>query len=233
MKIFYITFFIVLVDQITKLLVKGINIPSLGIKISGMRLYDSVNVLGDFFRLTYIENPGMAFGIDFGESAKIYLTLFSLFASIVITIYLIKHKDSPLSLRLPLAFILGGAVGNLIDRMFYGVIFNEAPLFYGKVVDFLDFDFFNISLFGYTYDRWPIFNIADMSVSIGVILILILNREKKENETSSTNSENVETGERDTNKSDDNVKTLITNDSGESTDVTSVSNDGNHKREEV
>ncbi len=145
-----------------------------------MQLYDSFNVIGDFFRITYIENPGMAFGIDFGESAKLYLTLFSLIASIAITIYILKHKNEKLSLRLPLALILGGAIGNLIDRMFYGLIYNEAPLFYGKVVDFLDFDFFNITLFGYTYDRWPIFNIADMAVSIGVISLLIFHREEKE-----------------------------------------------------
>jgi signal peptidase II len=190
MKIFYITFFIVLADQITKLLVKGIKIPSLGLEIKGMQLYDSFNVLGDFFRITYIENPGMAFGIDFGESAKLYLTLFSLFASIAITIYLIRHKNEKLSLRLPLAMILGGALGNLIDRMFYGLIYNEAPLFYGKVVDFLDFDFFNISLFGYSYDRWPIFNIADLSVSLGVIILLIFHREKKEETSTDENQEN-------------------------------------------
>ncbi len=189
MKIFYITLFIVLSDQITKILVKGINIPSIGLEIKGMQLYDSFNVIGDFFRITYIENPGMAFGIDFGESAKLYLTLFSLFASIAISFYLIKHKDQKLSLRIPLALILGGAIGNLIDRMFYGLIYNEAPLFYGKVVDFLDFDFFNISLFGYTYDRWPIFNIADLAVSIGVISLLIFHREEKEETTEETQTE--------------------------------------------
>lgn len=180
MKVLYLTLFVVLADQITKILVKGIKIPSIGIEIQGMQLYDSFNVIGDFFRITYIENPGMAFGIDFGESAKLYLTLFSLIASIAITIYILKHKNEKLSLRLPLALILGGAIGNLIDRMFYGLIYNEAPLFYGKVVDFLDFDFFNITLFGYTYDRWPIFNIADMAVSIGVISLLIFHREEKE-----------------------------------------------------
>lgn len=190
MKVFYLTFFIVLLDQVTKLLVKGIKIPALGIEIKGMQLYDSFNVIGDFFRITYIENPGMAFGIDFGEAAKFYLTLFSLIASIAITIYLIKNKNESLTLRIPLAMILGGAIGNLIDRMFYGLIYNEAPLFYGKVVDFLDFDFFNISLFGYTYDRWPIFNIADLAVSIGVISLLIFHREKKE-ETEKIVSENT------------------------------------------
>ncbi|MGB9663751.1 MAG: signal peptidase II [Ignavibacteria bacterium] len=189
MKIFYITFFIVLTDQITKILVKGIHISALGINIKGMQLYDSFNVIGDFFRITYIENPGMAFGIDFGEKAKLFLTLFSLIASIFITYFLIKHKNEKLSLRLPLAMILGGAVGNLIDRMFYGLIYGDAPLFYGKVVDFLDFDFFNISLFGYSYDRWPIFNIADMSVTIGVILLIILHREPKEEKQLSTEEE--------------------------------------------
>jgi signal peptidase II len=214
MKIFYITFFIVIADQITKLLVKGINIPALGINIKGMQLYDSFNVIGDFFRITYIENPGMAFGIDFGESSKLFLTLFSLVASIAITYYLIKHKDEKLTLRIPLALILGGAVGNLIDRMFYGVIYGEAPLFYGKVVDFLDFDFFNISLFGYTYDRWPIFNIADLAVSIGVILLIFLHRENREEEKSS--EQEIETQSEDSSSEkvleNDAVETLSSND---------------------
>lgn len=214
MKIFYLTFFIVIADQITKLLVKGINIPALGINIKGMQLYDSFNVIGDFFRITYIENPGMAFGIDFGESSKLFLTLFSLVASIAITYYLIKHKDEKLTLRIPLALILGGAVGNLIDRMFYGVIYGEAPLFYGKVVDFLDFDFFNISLFGYTYDRWPIFNIADLAVSIGVILLIFLHRENREEEKSS--EQEIETQSEDSSSEkvleNDAVETLSSND---------------------
>ena len=214
MKIFYLTFFIVIADQITKLLVKGINIPALGINIKGMQLYDSFNVIGDFFRITYIENPGMAFGIDFGESSKLFLTLFSLVASIAITYYLIKHKDEKLTLRIPLAMILGGAVGNLIDRMFYGVIYGEAPLFYGKVVDFLDFDFFNISLFGYTYDRWPIFNIADLAVSIGVILLIFLHRGNREEEKSS--EQEIETQSEDSSSENvlenDAVETLSSND---------------------
>ncbi len=218
MKIFYLTFFIVFFDQITKILIKGIKIPFLGLELKGMQLYDSINVIGDFFRITYIENPGMAFGIDFGESAKLYLTLFSLFASIAITIYLIRHKDDKLSLRLPLAMILGGAIGNLIDRMFYGVIYNEAPLFYGKVVDFLDFDFFNISLFGYTYDRWPIFNIADMSVSIGVILLLLFHKESKtENVNKGENLEELKT-EKTSNENEPVVQAIETLDVERSSD---------------
>ena len=64
--------------------------------------------------------------------------------------------------------ILGGAVGNMIDRMFYGVLYGEAPLFYGKVVDFFDVDFPDIDLLGYQLTRWPVFNIADASVTVGV-----------------------------------------------------------------
>jgi signal peptidase II len=72
--------------------------------------------------------------------------------------------------------ILGGALGNLIDRVFYGVIFGDAPLFYGKVVDFLDMNFFDINLFGYQLTRWPVFNIADASVTLGVLLLLFFHR---------------------------------------------------------
>ena len=72
--------------------------------------------------------------------------------------------------------ILGGAIGNLIDRMFYGIIYNYAPMFYGKVVDFFDFDFFNFSILGRDYDRWPIFNIADASVTVGVFILVFFYR---------------------------------------------------------
>ena len=75
--------------------------------------------------------------------------------------------------------------------MFYGVFYGYAPLFYGKVVDFLDFDFFNISFFGRSYDRWPIFNFADAAVSIGVIILILFykrhNKEKEETGIFETN----------------------------------------------
>jgi lipoprotein signal peptidase len=72
--------------------------------------------------------------------------------------------------------ILGGAVGNLIDRVFYGFLFDEAPLFYGKVVDFFDVDFFNVTIWGYHLSRWPVFNIADASVTLGVLVLLFTHR---------------------------------------------------------
>ncbi|MCX8011437.1 MAG: signal peptidase II, partial [Ignavibacteria bacterium] len=162
MRILYVSLVIVVLDQVSKLLVKGFKIPFLGIEHKGMELYQTVSVIGDFFRLTYIENPGMAFGINFGDGSKFFLTFFSILASVGIIYYLYKNRNHLFITRFSLALILGGAIGNLIDRIFYGVFYGEGALFHGKVVDFFDFDFFNVNLFGHQYDRWPIFNIADM-----------------------------------------------------------------------
>jgi signal peptidase II len=173
-RVLIVTLVIVVTDQITKILVKGIHLPALGISIDGMQYGSSRQIIGDFLRLTYIENPGMAFGIDIG--GKLFFSLFSVLASIGILIYLYYARQEPLGFRLSLAMILGGAIGNLIDRVFYGVIFGEAALFYGSVVDFIDVDFFNVNIFGYHLSRWPVFNIADASVTVGVILLLVFHR---------------------------------------------------------
>lgn len=174
MRVLWVTLTILVLDQITKLLVKGFSIPFLDFYHSGVPLGSSHAILGDFLRLTYIENPGMAFGIDFG--GKLFLTLFSIVASVGIFYYLYKIRNESFIIRFSLAMILGGAIGNLIDRVFYGVFFGEGPLFYGKVVDFVDVDFFNIDLLGLHISRWPVFNVADASVSIGVLLLLIFHR---------------------------------------------------------
>jgi len=136
-----------------------------------MDLYSSTNIIGDFFKFTYIENPGMAFGIELG--GKLFLSLFTIFATILIIYFIYKNRNQSLYLRLSLAFILGGAVGNMIDRLFYGVIYGEAPLFYGKVVDFFQINIPNFQIFGKSFHTWPIFNFADIWVSIGFFLILI------------------------------------------------------------
>jgi signal peptidase II len=172
-KVLLYTVIIVLFDQITKLLVKGFSIPALGINHEGMYHGQRISIIDDFFRLTFIENPGMAFGIDPGLNMKLWMSLFSLIASIGLIIYLYHIRNEKFAARLSISFILGGAIGNLLDRMFYGVLFNYAPLFYGKVVDFLDFDFFDITIFGRNYDRFPVFNIADSAVTVGVILLLV------------------------------------------------------------
>jgi signal peptidase II len=171
---------IVLTDQVTKILIKGIHLPALGLRLEGMTYGESKPVLGDLFRLTYIENPGMAFGIDVG--GKLFFSVFSLVASVAILMYLFHVRTSPLPFRVALAMILGGAVGNLIDRVFYGVLYGDAPLFFGKVVDFFDLDFFDISVGAYNLTRWPVFNVADASVTLGVLLILLVQRTAKEHE---------------------------------------------------
>ncbi len=174
MRVLYLTAFIVVADQITKLFVKGIDIPFLGISLQGMPLGSTRPVLGDLLRITFIENPGMAFGIEMG--GKFFLTLFSVIASVGILIYLYVMRRESVVFRLSLAMILGGAVGNLIDRVFYGVLYGEGPLFYGKVVDFIDVDFFNIDFLGLHLTRFWVFNIADASVTIGVLTMLIFHR---------------------------------------------------------
>lgn len=176
MKVLYLSLFLVVLDQVTKLLVKGFSIPFLNFNYDGMFYGQVIPLISDFLRLTYIENPGMAFGYDPGNSFKLWITLFSLAASIGLIFYIYIIRAKSLSLRVAIALILGGAVGNLIDRMFYGVIFDYAPLFYGKVVDFIDVDFFDFTLFGKSYDRWPIFNVADAAVTIGVLILILFYR---------------------------------------------------------
>jgi signal peptidase II len=172
LKALYLTLAVIVADQLSKFYIKGISIPSLNIKFEGMYLGESIPVIDDFFRITFTENPGMAFGFDPGSDFKLLISVFSLLASFGLLIYLFTIRNKSLSLKIAIALILGGAVGNVIDRMFYGLIYDYAPLFYGKVVDFFDFDFFNFSIFGRNYDRWPIFNIADAAVSIGVLILL-------------------------------------------------------------
>jgi signal peptidase II len=192
LRVLFVSLSVVIIDQISKLAVKGFSFPSLKINYEGMYEGQRIHVLGNFFRITFIENPGMAFGFNPGINFKLWISIFSIIASIGLIAYIYRVRNQSLILRLSLAFILGGAIGNLIDRMFYGIFYGYAPLFYGHVVDFLDFDFFHFSLFGRTFDRWPIFNVADASVTIGVIILLLFyNRKHKEDmpETVLENSE--------------------------------------------
>jgi len=194
-RILFVTLGIIVADQITKFLVKGISIPIFGLSIKGLPLGTSIPVFGDALRLTYIENPGMAFGIDVG--GKLFFSLFSILASIGIFIYLFRVRNEHFVFRLSLAMILGGALGNLIDRVFYGIFYGEGALFYGKVVDFIDADFFNISFLGYHLNRWPVFNIADASVTCGVVLLLLSHRKTKQAEEENPAPVEISQGERD------------------------------------
>jgi signal peptidase II len=133
--------FVLLLDQLSKLAIK-----------SRFDLHESLEVLGNVLHFTYIQNPGMAFGLDFGN--KIFLTVFAAIASAAILIYLYRVRRAPFSHRLAFALILGGAIGNLIDR-----------LAYGQVIDFIEIRFGNM--------RWPfVFNLADMGLTIGMSILI-------------------------------------------------------------
>ena len=141
-RLFLISGGVVIIDQITKLLTKRY-----------MTLGQSKQVLGNFVRYTYIENTGMAFGISLGN--RTFFTIFSIIASAVILVYLFRTRGDRFPVRLSLALILGGAIGNLIDRILYG-----------SVVDFIEVGIGSL--------RWPVFNVADSAVTCGMIILLAL-----------------------------------------------------------
>ena len=183
-----IVLLILLFDQILKIWVK-----------TNMQIGESIPMLGDWFKIYFVENEGMAFGMAFGgEVGKIILTLFRIIASVGITwaiFYLTQAKARKLTI-VSVSLILAGALGNIIDSCFYGLIFNEsyyqvaefmpksggyAPFFQGKVVDMFYFPIIDTIL----PDWFPlvggkhftffnaIFNIADCAITIGVAMLLI------------------------------------------------------------
>ena len=165
MKVLYATLGVVFADQAAKLLVRGVQIPFLGIDIAGMPLYSSREIMGNMIRLTYVKNPGTAFGL--GPGLTEFFAIFSLIASIAIFIYMYKIREQGLGMRLSFALILGGAVGNMIDRVFFGPIFDGTALFNGRVVDFIDVNMFHLPF---------VFNLADASVTVGVIMLIFFQR---------------------------------------------------------
>ena len=171
MRALWFTLAIVLVDQATKILVKTTMIRG-----------QSIPVIGDLFKWTFTENPGMAFGLTLGDGdlGKLVLTVFSVVATVMIFLYLRHVRKAPWGYRLSLALILGGALGNVIDRVFYGAIWGEcfptagnSRLLYGCVVDFVHLDVWS----GYVGDRYvalfPIGNIADLAIIAGVVGVLL------------------------------------------------------------
>lgn len=190
MRIFFVSLFVVFADQISKIFVKGLEIQSLGIRIRGMFPGQKIPVIKNIFNITFVENPGIAFGINFGSNFKFLVTLFTLLTSIGLVVFLYRSRKKPFLIRFSLALILGGAAGNLVDRMFYGVIYGYAPLFYGRVVDFCDFRLFNFFMFHKTLGNY-IFNIADFAVTTGVILLFYaLNKHRSASENPDHSIEN-------------------------------------------
>lgn len=165
---------LILIDQLTKLLVKGMALPGGAVLFRGMRLGESIPLLGSWFNLTYVENPHMAFSLEFGST--FFLSLFAFLASLGILWYLFRHPALHTGIRFGLACIMAGALGNMIDRVFYGYWFHDLPLFTGNVVDFVDIDLGTLTFAGSTFKVWPVFNVADIAVSCGVILLLLFNR---------------------------------------------------------
>jgi signal peptidase II len=194
-KPFLVAVFIILADQIIKTWVRA-----------HMSLGEEIHLLGSRGMLHYTENNGMAFGMEFGgELGKLALTLFRIGAVVGIgygLIYLIKHKYHR-GLIMNVALIFAGALGNIIDSTFYGLMYHYAPLFHGRVVDMFYFPLLSgnfpawVPIWGgqdFVFFR-PVFNLADSAISVGVILILIYQKHYFKHETpelSAPHSEVVE-----------------------------------------
>lgn len=173
-----IVFIILLLDQILKIWVK-----------THMSIGQEIPVLGNWFKLLFIENPGMAFGwMGSGGIVKFLLSIFRIVAVILLFILLFRlsKKGTKFGVLVGIALITAGALGNIIDCVFYGEVFHYAGWLHGKVVDMLYFPVIDIArednswlpnfLFGpdnhFIFFR-PIFNLADSAITIGVFYMLI------------------------------------------------------------
>jgi len=160
-------------DQILKVWVK-----------TSMSLGEMFPVLGNWFYIYFVENEGIAFGISFGENiGKLLLSLLRIGVVGFLIYYLcfvIKKKQANWVMVIILSLIIAGALGNIIDSVFYGKIWNYAPLLYGRVVDMFYFKLFMLPrwfpLWGGEYFFPAIFNVADSCTTIGIIAIIIWNK---------------------------------------------------------
>jgi signal peptidase II len=179
-KLFLPTVLVILLDQAVKFaVVRYMEYGSIG----------EIHLIGDWCKLHYTLNPGMAFGLELGTSyGKLILTSFRLLATFGFIVYLVwaaADRAHP-GFLFCIALVLGGAIGNLIDSVFYGVWLGNAPVdsptpwLHGQVVDMLYLDVWQgimpewIPFFGGEwYSFWPIFNVADASIFCGIASILI------------------------------------------------------------
>ena len=159
MKYSAIILFVVFVDQLSKISVKSYWLKN-------KFIIDRINLFGDYLRITFIENPGIAFGIDTSKY-HLFITILTFLIIIILfhhLINLIKGNDKE---ALPMSFIIGGALGNSIDRLLVLIPKTE----YRGVIDFIDIGFKNY--------RWYIFNIADASITIGLLILLYQSFQRK------------------------------------------------------
>lgn len=190
-KAVFITFLVLLVDQGSKFWVK-----------TNLKIGDEFPVLGNWFLIHFLENNGMAFGLELeGNYGKLLLSSFRIVAIIGLAYYLFTliKKNAPSLLIVCFSLILGGAIGNIIDSAFYGVIFNDsffevATLFpeeggyagylHGRVVDMLYFPLIEgffpgwVPFWGgehFLFFR-PVFNVADTAVSVGVAMLILFQK---------------------------------------------------------
>ncbi len=192
-KALVIIFVVLLIDQISKIYIK-----------THFFLGEHINVMGlDWFQIRFVQNNGMAWGTEFGgRTGKLLLTMFRLIAVTGIGYWLyisIKAKKYKI-LIIAISLIFAGALGNIIDSIFYGLLFNDPyhdevaslfakdhydTLFHGKVVDMFYFPFIENGTFpswipfigGKTFTFFnAIFNVADSAISIGVFLLILFNK---------------------------------------------------------
>jgi signal peptidase II len=141
---------LLILDIVTKYLIQTDFVPG-----------ESVPVIGDFVRFTYILNPKGAFGVSVGSNG---FHIFTSFVVIAVVVYVFwKGLGASKLIDFSLAAILSGAIGNLIDRIRFGT-----------VIDFVDVDFFNIKFGDLYMTRWPVFNVADAAITVGMVIVIVL-----------------------------------------------------------
>lgn len=182
-KYFLFTLLLILIDQVIKMWMHFVVVP---------QHFGNIDIIPDFFKLHYVTNRGMAFGIELGgDYGKLILTMFRLFAMGAIAWYLNHQaqKTPNNGLLWAIAAILAGAIGNVIDSTFYGVLLKgnlplDAPYawFHGQVIDMFYFYFLDgfwpewVPRIGGQYHSTPIFNFADACIFCGVVAILIFQK---------------------------------------------------------
>lgn len=169
-------FLVLLADQVSKTWIK-----------TNMYLGQEFKIIGDWFIIHFTENNGMAFGLEFGgEFGKLALSLFRILAvgGIGYSLHYMIQRKYHRGLILNVALIFAGALGNIIDSVFYGLIYKYETLFHGRVVDMLYFPIIK-GTFPAWFPVWggepfeffrPVFNLADAAISVGVITILIFQK---------------------------------------------------------
>ena len=167
-------FLTLLLDQISKYLI-----------VQTITEGEKLSVVGSFIRLHLVENPGMAFGLFSNIPAPFNHIVFStltIVAIVFVIIYFINVQKEKYQLKCAFGLIIGGAIGNFLDRIFGNIFFHQATdFFYGKVIDFIDIGIEENPDPG-SFTRWPTFNVADAAITIGVAMLIfyiLFNRKEK------------------------------------------------------